>query len=151
MTDLGTLGGNSSGGSGINSRGQVTGGADTISGDGHAFLYNHGTMTDLGTLPGGNYSEGYGGINNRGQVTGISNTSSGDYHAYLYDHGTMYGLNNLVTNLDSAGFVSLDEGFNINNHGQIVGDGTTMNGNLLAYLATPDPPTPSVPLQPQRS
>jgi probable HAF family extracellular repeat protein len=98
----------------------------------------------LGIL-GGNES-GAQGINNSGQIAGTFTTSSGDYHAYLYDHGTMYDLNNLVTHLASAGFVSLDEGFNINSHGQIVGAGTTTNGDFRAYLATPDAPTPSVPL-----
>lgn len=102
------------------------------------------TVINLGTL-GGNSSNGVG-INDRGQVTGDSVTSSGEDHAFLYDHGTMYDLNNLVTNLASAGFVSLGEGFNINNHGQIVGDGTTLNGDFRAFLATPDPPMASVPL-----
>jgi probable HAF family extracellular repeat protein len=104
---------------------------------GGAFLY-------VGTR-GGNSSNGVG-INDRGQVTGDSVTSSGENHAFLYDHGTMYDLNNLVTDLTSVGFVSLGEGFNINNDGQIVGDETTLNGDFRAFLATPDPPTPSVPL-----
>ena len=39
---------------------QVTGYANTADGSNHAFLYSNGTMSDLGTLPGGSTSEGYG-------------------------------------------------------------------------------------------
>jgi probable HAF family extracellular repeat protein len=61
MTDLGTLGGPTSAGSGsagvaINDSGQVAGNSTTASGGlTHAFLYSNGKMTDLGTL-GGNSS-----------------------------------------------------------------------------------------------
>jgi len=34
-----------------------------------AFLYSDGAITDLGTLPGGNYSQAYA-INNSGQIVG---------------------------------------------------------------------------------
>jgi probable HAF family extracellular repeat protein len=37
----------------------------------HAFLFEHGVMTDLGTLPGDNFSEGVG-ITGRGDVAGNS-------------------------------------------------------------------------------
>ena len=56
MTDLGTLRRLGSSANGINASGQVVGDADTSSGDNHAFLYSNGTMTDLGTLPGGSES-----------------------------------------------------------------------------------------------
>jgi probable HAF family extracellular repeat protein len=69
--DLGTLGGNSSSASGINDRGQIVGFSTTASGDFHAFLYENGVMTDLGTLPGSNFSVANG-INNRGDVVGAS-------------------------------------------------------------------------------
>src|SRR5256885_15019294 len=54
MTDLGTLGGSSSSGYGINDAGQVTGESLTASGERHAFLWDKGTMTDLG------YPDGWG-------------------------------------------------------------------------------------------
>ena len=50
ITDLGTLGGDESGAYGINDSGQVVGQAQKASGQKRAFLYESGTMTDLGTL-----------------------------------------------------------------------------------------------------
>jgi probable HAF family extracellular repeat protein len=56
-------------------------------GDFHAFLWEDGEMTDLGTLSispvGGNLSTALG-INNRGQVVGVSSTASGEIHAVLW-------------------------------------------------------------------
>lgn len=92
ITDLGTLGGSTSIGFGINSSGQITGSSATA-GDTtrHAFLYSGGTMKDLGTL-GGNLSEGAG-INDAGQVTGDSDiTGDQGSHAFLYSGGTMTDL-----------------------------------------------------------
>jgi probable HAF family extracellular repeat protein len=70
ITDLGTLAGNSSAATGINTSGQVTG-PSTLAGDSivHAFMYGGGVMTDIGTLSG--YDGSYGtAINASGQVTG---------------------------------------------------------------------------------
>ncbi len=60
MTDLGDLGGEESFAKGINDDGQVVGYSDASAGilSPHAFVYSGGTMTDLGTLPGGSYSYG---------------------------------------------------------------------------------------------
>jgi probable HAF family extracellular repeat protein len=66
VTDLGTLGGGTSKGYGINASGQVTGEAVTTGGVFHAFQYAPGShMIDLGTLGGGS-STGYS-INASGQ------------------------------------------------------------------------------------
>jgi len=111
MIDLGTLGGATSYGRGINDRGQIVGGSDTSSGEQHAFLWENGTMTDLGTL-GGMESAAWG-INDRGQIVGGSDTSSGEQHAVLWEDGTMTDLGTLEGAGGSAS--------GINDRGQIVG------------------------------
>jgi uncharacterized membrane protein len=77
------------------------------------------------------------GINDNGQVVGTGRTLKGktDYDPLLWqpDKGTMQ-LKSLVSSM--AGFSDLDGGAAINNHGQIVGTGTTSAGKR-AYLATP--------------
>ena len=73
ITDLGTLGGDTTQGSDLNVSGQVTGAAETANGRSHAFLWDGTTMLDLGTL-GGVGSIGSG-INDSGQVTGDSDTT----------------------------------------------------------------------------
>jgi probable HAF family extracellular repeat protein len=53
MIDLGTLGGNFSVATAINTQGEVVGGSYTVDGPMHAFLWQSGTgMVDLGTLVG---------------------------------------------------------------------------------------------------
>jgi len=118
-----TIAGLSSVAYGINNRGQVTGGA-YLSGNSssHAFLYDRGTMSDLGTLGGGQYSEAVG-INDRGQVVGESwlsgNSSS---HAFLYSDGVMSDLGSLSGTADSFAYA-------INNSGQIVGHSYTIGNS----------------------
>ena len=131
MTDLGTLGGNSSDARGINNNGQVVGSSTTLSGDSHAFLYSAGTMTDLGTL-GGSYSDARD-INNNGQMVGVSINLSGDAHPFLYSDGTMTDLNTLFSPDPGRVLLSAD---GINDLGQIIGVGT-INGENHAFLMTP--------------
>ena len=57
LTDLGTLGGDSSFAYGVNAQGQVTGEAAIKTGDTHAFVWTSDGMRDIGTL-GGNTSVG---------------------------------------------------------------------------------------------
>jgi probable HAF family extracellular repeat protein len=70
LTELGTLGGDSSYALGINDAGQVVGWSYTAERDRHAFITGPSGvgMTDLGTLGGSNsYANG---INDSGQVVG---------------------------------------------------------------------------------
>jgi probable HAF family extracellular repeat protein len=78
MTDLGTLGGNTSYATGINDSGQVVGYsylADDVTR--HAFIWTaSGGMVDLGTLPGGAWSQGEN-INASGEICGEAVDGSG--------------------------------------------------------------------------
>jgi probable HAF family extracellular repeat protein len=134
MTDLGTLGGDRTYGSGLNNAGQVTGYSGT-SGNGpdHAFLYRSGQLIDLGTL-GGRNSGGLS-INEAGQVVGYSDTPFPVDHAFLYSNGQMRDLNSLI---DLRLGITLREATAINDSGQIVANGIGETGGR-AYLLTPVP------------
>ena len=68
VTDLGALPSVWQAATGINASGQVVG-YGVGSGTGQALSYSNGTVTDLGTLPGGTWSNA-GGVNASGQVVG---------------------------------------------------------------------------------
>ncbi len=134
LTDLGALGGSTSLGYGINSRGQVTGTAsirDNV--HSHAFLYSGCSMQDLGTL-GGSNSTGEG-INASGQVTGNSEiTGNATYHTFLYTNGVMQDI-------DPFGSSSSSSGSSINASGQITGDEQSLaflysNGSMQILQST---------------
>jgi probable HAF family extracellular repeat protein len=126
MTDLGNLGGTSSPSvaHGINNSGQVVGVSYTSSGNGRAFLYSGGVMTNLGTL--GGATSAANGINNSGQVVGESLTSSGNTNAFLYSGGTMTDIGTLGDNFSIAN--------GINSSGQVVGVSETHGGTYDAFL-----------------
>jgi len=83
ITDLGTLGGLASEGFSINDGGQVLGRSQTASGEFHAFLWEDGTMSDLGAF----YPRD---LNNAGQVAGFANS-----HAVLWKEGQLTDLGTL--------------------------------------------------------
>lgn len=82
MTDLGTLGGDSTQPTAVNDRGEVVG--HSLNGDHEQrpFYWYAGTMTDLGTL-GGGIGHAYG-LNEHGVIVGASRTASGAHHATLW-------------------------------------------------------------------
>jgi probable HAF family extracellular repeat protein len=111
---------------GINDNGQVVGYVyDTTSQAYHAFLYNKGTMNDLGTFVGGSGSFAYD-LNENNQVVGYAYTPSGVGHAFLYSNNTMTDLGTLPGSSWSYG-----EG--INDKGQVVGESSV--AGVLGYHA----------------
>jgi probable HAF family extracellular repeat protein len=106
MTDLGTLGGAGSVALAINERGQIVGSSTTMSGRTHAFLWQRGKMTDLGTLGAGYSDSGAVAIDDRGEIVGDSFrptvTQTGQPgHAFLWQHGRMRDLGALPGYRDS--------------------------------------------------
>ena len=117
LTDLGTLGGDTSYALGINDSGEVVGYsylADNVTR--HAFTWTaSGGMVDLGTLPGGTWSQGEK-INASGEISGEALDSNGRQVPVFWSAGT--------------GFVSLGEthtrdsrnyGYSINDSGVVTG------------------------------
>ncbi len=132
--NVGTLGGSSTYGLGINASGEVTGYSWTAGNAScHAFIYSHGRMRDLGTL-GGNSSIGNC-INDNGEVTGSSSPrptpKNGDPNdrGFIYSHGRMRDLGTL------GGTACV--GKSINNHGDITGNSTLPGDQVRhAFLYT---------------
>jgi probable HAF family extracellular repeat protein len=120
-TNLGTLG--SQGGSsafGINNGGQVVGASGTnVFGASHAFLWQNGVLSDLGTLSSGTFaaSAAYG-INDDGVIVGQTNVNPSNEppHAFRYSNGVMIDLGT------GFGAGSFSRAWDINNHNHIVGE-----------------------------
>ena len=87
----------------VNDRGQVVG----TSGN-HAFIWQNGRMTDLGTLPGAAGASAVA-INNRGQVVGTSGN-----HAFIWQDGKM-------TDLGTLEGWRYSEADGVNERGQVIG------------------------------
>ena len=99
ITDLGFVGNASA----INARGQVVG---TNGRTRHAFLWQAGRLTDLGTL--GGRDSGASGINDRGQVIGTSLTAKpAGTHAFLWQSGRMRDLGTLGPRYVASGAVDI--------------------------------------------
>jgi probable HAF family extracellular repeat protein len=120
VTDLGTFGAVAYA-NGINSAGQVAGYSSfsPLDGHGHAFLWDHGVMNDLGTLPGGTYSSASA-INDLGQVVGTADAAGTPSQGFLWDQGTMRDLGALG---GDAAFA-----YGVNDVGQVVGESATLPG-----------------------
>jgi probable HAF family extracellular repeat protein len=135
LTDIGTLGGNNSNALWLNDAGEVVGNADLADGTHHGFVWSKGKMTDIGTLSGDPCSNGFH-INAHGQVIGTSTDCRGTIlHFFLWENGSMSDLGAQVLPGSDFAFI---EPVVINDEGEIVGNGTLLNGNVHAVLLKPD-------------
>lgn len=108
---------------GINNAGAIVGYSrpDPSSGAYHAFLWQSGTMTDLGTIPGYDFWTIACAINNSGQIAGTSYSRDFRGRAFLYQGGaTVQDLNSLIYNRTEWPYVELTRADAINDIGQVV-------------------------------
>ena len=141
VTDLGNLGGKLfTVANTLNDEGAVIGPSDLpgdtnyylqpgASSTAHAFVWKNGVMTDLGALP-GDVTSVPNSINNRGQIVG------GGSRAILWQDRDLIDLNTLVRGGPFSPLYLLSAN-GINDHGEIVGQGLTRNGDIHAFLAIP--------------
>jgi probable HAF family extracellular repeat protein len=139
VQDLGDLGGPCGWGIGINDAGQIIGQSLTAIATGTqkqvgewlwarpvaGFIWQNGTMVDLGNL-GGTFVLPRR-INKHGQVIGLSmRRGDGSFHPFLWEQGVMKDLGTLGGNNGSANA--------INDAGEIVGGAALSNGGFHAFL-----------------
>ena len=93
----------------------------------HGVVWEQGTRTNLGALPGFTDSVAWG-INERGQVVGAARDSTGVLgdRAYLSEQGRLVDLNDWLP--EGSPWV-LNNAYQINNRGYIAG-GVTFNGQI---------------------
>jgi probable HAF family extracellular repeat protein len=139
LTDLGTLGGDSSDANSINDSGVAVGRADvpgSLTHHGILWTPRHGVMTatDLGVIGGDACSTAYS-INSGGQIVGDAGICFVGGRAWLWeDGGPMVDLNTLA--LPGSG-LHLQDARLINDRGEIVCTGVLPGGNLHAVLLIP--------------
>src|SRR5690349_10200529 len=126
LTDLGTLGGESSQANAIGASGSVVGVAETKTGDYHAFLYAGRAMRDLGTFAGTTSTAVA--INANGEIAGFY--YDGGYHAFLWSDGKITETGNLdaTANYSTAWALS--------NHGDVAGSSMLPGNREYAFLFT---------------
>lgn len=121
-TALGTLGGKQSSPAAINERGQIVGESTTASREHHAFMWQNGKMTDLGTLRRPFAWSRALALNERGQIVGESSE-----RAVLWQDGKAI---NLVGRMGWEWSVAEA----INERGQVAGSRGTSGGYVPAFL-----------------
>jgi probable HAF family extracellular repeat protein len=129
MTGLGTLGGKSGIGNGINASGQIAGYSENAKETYRAFVATGGILTDIGDLGGGS-AVAYA-INDAGQVVGSAVTADGSNHPFLYSNGTMTDLGTLGSP-NGNGWWNVAQ--SINDSGQIAGTSYNAQGNFLGFV-----------------
>jgi probable HAF family extracellular repeat protein len=128
MTNLGTLGGPSGIGNGINASGQVAGYSQNASQTYRAFLSSGSTLTDIGDLGGGS-AVAYA-LNDTGQVVGSAVTAKGENHPFLYRGGKMIDLGTLGSSNNDW----WNSAQGINNSGVVTGTSYDAQGNFFGFV-----------------
>jgi probable HAF family extracellular repeat protein len=95
----------------------------------HAVLWEHGSVVDLGTLPGGDFSSAAA-INNLGLIAGRGTDASGQVRAVLWLYGTIINLGTLPGHIHS-------EAYGINDWGVVVGESEGEDGLPHAVIWEP--------------
>ncbi len=126
---------------GINNSGQIIGYAYDVGGANVACIWDDDGVTYLGTLGGG--SDSYGrAINNLGQAVGWSYYPGYiNRYPFLWENDTLLNLQELVPS-DSGWW--LQDAYDINDNGWIVGYGLDPTGAESAFLLVPEPATLSL-------
>jgi len=130
LVDLGTLGGQSSTGIGINSSGQVAGWSYNGSGIPRAFRGTAGQLLqELPTFIGGTSQSFGGGINDSGQVAGYAE-KAGVFRAFRFTDGQP------LLDLGTLGGAFGSRAYQINASGQVVGEASTLSSGTHAFRYT---------------
>ncbi len=113
-------------GAGINNFGHIVGGLHQDITVSHAYIWQNGSITDLGA-PDGLESYAHD-VNGKGQVVGYLRTESSEYitHPTMWDNGAIIDLGTLGG--------SLGEAYAINEIGDVVGSARTAAGQTHAFL-----------------
>jgi len=131
MTNLGTLGGPSGIGNGINASGEIAGYSQISSGTYRAFITEGAKLIDIGDLGGGS-AVAYA-INDVGQAVGSAVTANGSNHPFLYTAGKMVDLGTLGSPKGTDWWNSAQS---INNAGVVVGTSYDSQGNFFGFVWT---------------
>jgi probable HAF family extracellular repeat protein len=137
--DLGTLDEREFNGAvAINSAGQIAGYSEGTNGGMHAFFYDNGVMTDLGSF-GGLFLD-VGGMNEHGVIVGTGQPWEGDNVGFISQGGALVDLNTLI---DPALGWTIGGATSINDAGQILAyacrDFACTNVRLDLASAVPEP------------
>lgn len=126
--DLGTLGGQSGIGNGVNASGVVAGYSENSNNAYRAFVSSGDTLVDIGDLGGGSavaYAN-----NDAGDVVGSAVTNEGSNHPFLYSNGQMIDLGTLGSPEGTDWWNSAQ---GVNNSGLVVGTSYNAQGNFLGF------------------
>lgn len=128
LTDIGSLGGGGTVAHAIDEHGWVAGTSLTAEGDQRAFIWQDGTMHDLGTLDGATSQvvPTRDAMSDAGHVIGTSSMPNGEQRGFIWFNDTMHDLGTL-----GGGHV---EPMAVNDRGQVVGHSLTGDGRQHGFF-----------------